>query len=480
MQNGHSNGNGSLAGLVDMAAGTVSREIFVNEEIYAQEQEYLFARAWLFVGHVSQIPKPGDYFVSCMGEESVILCRDREGGVHVFLNSCTHRGMKVCRYDEGNTPVFSCPYHGWSFATDGKLVGVPYFKDAYKGALDKSQWGLIEVPQLQVYKGTVWANWDEHAPSFEEYLGGYKTYLDFLLDTWDGAGGETEVFGGIEKWVIPCNWKFPSENFIGDRYHNISHRSVDLVGVGPSGSGRRDTQERVGATALDFSFPERGHGTISFLRPNDAPIAAYQHSKIVSDYFAHCENERRKNYGQWARFIPGPGTVFPNFSYLPRQPRTIAVWHPRSPESHEAWRWFLVDKNAPAEVKEFLRKYYISYSGPAGLTEQDDMENWNYAHNASRGSIARRYPYNYQMGMGHEAPPFETDGLEMPGQIRNVTLAKAAEQNQRGFYSRWAEFLTAPSWDELASWRNGNGHANGASLDKSGISGSGAAIAAGD
>ena len=341
MQNGHSNGNRSLAGMVDMDAGTVSREIFVNEEIYAQEQEYLFARAWLFVGHVSQISKPGDYFVSCMGEESVILCRDREGEVHVFLNSCTHRGMKVCRYDEGNTPVFSCPYHGWSFATDGKLVGVPYFKDAYKGALDKSQWGLIEVPKLCIYKGTVWANWDEHAPSFEEYLGGYKTYLDFLLDTWDGAGGETEVFGGIEKWVIPCNWKFPSENFIGDRYHNISHRSVDLVGVGPSGSGRRDTQERVGATALDFSFPERGHGTISFLRPDDSPIPAYQHSKIVSEYFTHCENERRKNYGKWSRFIAGPGTVFPNFSYLPRQPRTIAVWHPRTPESHEAWRWFL-------------------------------------------------------------------------------------------------------------------------------------------
>ena len=274
MVNGHSNGNHSLAGMVDMAAGTVSREIFVNPEIYAQEQEMLFARAWLFVGHVSQIPKPGDYFVSCMGEESVILCRDREGEIHVFLNSCTHRGMKVCRYDEGNTPVFSCPYHGWSFATDGKLVGVPYFKDAYKGELDKSQWGLIEVPQLCVYKGTVWANWDKDAPSFEEYLGGYKTYLDFLLDTWDGAGGETEVFGGIEKWVIPCNWKFPSENFIGDRYHNISHRSVDLVGVGPSGSGRRDTQERVGATALDFSFPERGHGTISFLRPDNLPIPA--------------------------------------------------------------------------------------------------------------------------------------------------------------------------------------------------------------
>jgi len=261
--------NGRIGGMIDLDAGTVSREIFVDAEIYSQEQEQLFARAWLFIGHESQVAKPGDFFVSSMGEESVILCRDHQNEIHVFLNSCAHRGMKVCRYDEGNTPVFSCPYHGWSYATDGKLVGVPYFKDAYKEKLDKSKWGLAEVAQIFNYRGAIWATWDRTAPSFLEYIGGYQTYLDFLLDTWDGAGGEAEVFGGVEKWVIPCNWKFPAENFIGDRYHNISHRSVDLVGFGPSGSGRRDNQEREGATALDISFPERGHGTISFLRPDD-------------------------------------------------------------------------------------------------------------------------------------------------------------------------------------------------------------------
>src|SRR5690348_16476156 len=91
---------GYRRGLVDMTTGQISREIFVNEEIYAEEQERVFTRAWLFVGHESQIPNPCDFFVSCMGEEAVILCRDRAGEVHVFLNSCRHRGMKVCRYDE--------------------------------------------------------------------------------------------------------------------------------------------------------------------------------------------------------------------------------------------------------------------------------------------------------------------------------------------------------------------------------------------
>lgn len=444
----------AYSGLVDRERGRVSREIFVNADIYAAEQERIFTRAWLFVGHESQVAKPGDFFVSAMGEESVILCRDREGEIHVFLNSCMHRGMKVCRYDEGNTPIFTCPYHGWSFATNGALVGVPFYKDAYHEELDKSQWGLIRVPRMTNYKGGIWATWDADAPDFLEYIGGFRTYLDILFDGWDGAEGGTEVIGGIEKWLVPSNWKFPAENFIGDRYHNISHRSVDLAGIGPSGQGRRDTGERDGARALDVSFPERGHGTIMFLRPADAqPVPSYQNAPVIADYFHACEIARKERQGQLWRILGGPGTIFPNMSFLPRQPRSIAVWHPRGPDQTEVWRWFLVDSSAPPEVKEFLRQYYIRYSGPSGLTEQDDMENWNYAHAASRGAMARRFDYNYQMGMGYSVTDFEDGGLRLPGTVLDVTKARAGEQNQRGFYSRWSEFMAARDWDELATWR---------------------------
>src|SRR5260221_5477867 len=168
---------GYRKGLVDEGAGQISREIFVNDEIYREELERVFARSWVFVWHESQIPNPSDLFVSSMGEESVILCRDRAGQIHVFLNSCRHRGMRVCRYDEGSTTVFTCPYHGWSYGTDGALVGVPYFREAYHSQLDKSRWGLVEVGQLCSYKCTVWANWDASAPPVFEYLGEFRRYL---------------------------------------------------------------------------------------------------------------------------------------------------------------------------------------------------------------------------------------------------------------------------------------------------------------
>jgi hypothetical protein len=128
-------------------------------------------------------------------------------------------------------------------------------------------------------------------------------------------------------------------------------------------------------------------------------------------------------------------------SFLSRQPRSIAIWHPRGALQTEAWRWFLVDQDAPEEVKDILRHYYMRYSGPGGWTGQDDMENWNYASAASRGVIARRYAYNYQMGIGYEGT---YDAL------LGVVTVGISEQNQRGFYQCWAEYMDARSWTDLA------------------------------
>ncbi len=194
-----------------------------------------------------------------------------------------------------------------------------------------------------------------------------------------------------------------------------------------------------------------------YLHPMDAPIVpAYQNSPVVAEYFRHCEEERRRRVGQWSRVTGGPAHIFPNISPHARQPRSMAVWHPRGPHQTEAWRWYLVDRGAPQEVKDFLRSYYMRYAGPAGMTEQDDMENWNYAHTASMGIIARRHPYNYQMGIEFEGTrDFEDNGLKLPGVVKEIPEVKATEESIRAFYKRWHEFMDADSWDSLATWRNG-------------------------
>ena len=433
--------------LVDVENGTISREVFVNKDIYQQELEQIFTRAWLLVGHESQIPNPGDYVQSRMGEESVILTRDRSNTIHVFLNTCTHRGMKVCRYDKGNTRVFTCPYHGWSFASDGKLVnvpgqlvGVPGFVEHYHSKLDKEKWGLPRVAQLVNYKGTIWATWDKNAPSFEDYLGDMRLYLDAALDCRDGRPGGSELIGGVQKWRVPCNWKFAPENFIGDHYHNISHRSVDLVGIGPSGGrGRRDNE----GENIIIGFPRLGHGVIGhpphYADPPYRPT--YQSNPEVRDYYREVYEARQRNLGKGRRVQTGAASIFPNMSFHGRQPRTLGVFHPQGPTSMEMWRFYLVDKDAPKAVKDMLRHYYLRYSGPGGLTESDDMENWGYATEASKGTIARRYPYNYQMGLGAERP--------VPGLRGAVEGGDTTENNARIFYNRWLQFMQGNGWDQL-------------------------------
>ena len=434
-------------GKTDLEEGVLDREIFVSEDVYRQEIETLFTRAWLFVGHESQIPNPGDFFTSRMGEESVILVRDKAGVIHVFLNSCRHRGMKVCRYDQGNTSLFTCPYHAWTYATDGKVRGIPQYQDLYAGVLDREKWSLIEVPRMVNYKGTIWASWDENAPDFETYLGDARVHLDQALDCRDGRPGGSEVIG-VHKWVFPSNWKLASENFLGDSYHNPSHRSVDLIGIGPSArtgvKGRRDNELEL-AKHVWISFAA-GHGVHSAVQAAGAEyVAQFANDPEIEEYFRHCHNERNARLGDNARLLPFTGTIFPNTSYHGRQPRNLCVWHPHGTTETEGWRFFLVDADAPTKVKDFLRHFYMRYSGPAGMTEQDDMENWLYATRASVGTIARRYPFNYQLARKQAELDPDVNGLTVRGRV----TTKMTEHMARGYYRRWRAYLDGAGWDEL-------------------------------
>ena len=172
--------------LVDIEKGLVDRRIFYDPDIYQLEMEQIFARAWLFMCHESQIPNPGDFFLNFMGEDRVIVVRNNEGGISVLVNSCRHRGNAVCRADEGHASSFMCTYHGWTYDLNGALVGVPGFKEVYHEELDRENWGLIARRRSRATRASSSRRWTRTAPTLYEYLGeGGRFGIDLLADQGD-------------------------------------------------------------------------------------------------------------------------------------------------------------------------------------------------------------------------------------------------------------------------------------------------------
>lgn len=426
--------------LIDLEAGTLSRESFSSEEIFRREREQVLTRSWNFVGHTSQLPRNGDFFLSRCGTETVIVVRDGQGEINVLLNSCRHRGMPACRYDLGNAAGFICSYHGWSYALDGTLSGVPKFKERYQGRLERDKWGLVRA-RVAVFHGSIWASFDETLPAFEEYLGAdMQFYLRALLQGPDGEDDGYEVIGGIVKWQVPCNWKFGAENFAGDHYHGYSHISVERLSVGISGKTSRHNFAAVKTPRQPMSVadPKRGH-TIRASVYRD--LAAYDDqdgaSAEVNDYYRRCHAERQKRLGDKARLLIHGGVIFPNTHFNSAGRTTIGLWLPLSAGRTEVWRWLFVPRNAPAAVKDTLREYYLRYAGPSGMVEQDDMENWTAAQHGAESLVSRRYPFNYQLAMGQERRTRDDEWLG-----KDVTITEdVTEHNQRAFYAHWARLV---------------------------------------
>jgi len=411
--------------LVDSKTGLIDRRIFVEREFYELELERIFARCWLFLAHDSMIPNPGDFFATYMGEDPVIVMRDSAGKVNAFINSCRHRGMKVCRADQGNAASFTCAYHGWTYGNDGKLIGVPNFQDAYFEQLDMEQWGLVPVAQVDSYKGLIFGNFDAKAETLLEYLGDMRLCLDFFVDRREGG---SELSKGAQKWVLPCNWKFAADNFVGDSYH-IPRTHLSAINVG-FGGGPLYRGASYPKGAYQFS-PGKGHGFGAMYElPQEVNVP------ILARYVDEVYPELQRRLDPRARDLwPLPGNVFPNLGLLqPDLTRTMRVFHPKGPDRTEVWAWYVVDRDAPEEVKDAIRQSYIRSFGPGGPFEVDDGENWSQCTASSSGFNIRRVAFNYQMGAGHEG--FDED-LEM------AKSANPSEMNQRHFYSRWLDLMTA-------------------------------------
>ncbi|MEJ8567710.1 aromatic ring-hydroxylating dioxygenase subunit alpha [Elongatibacter sediminis] len=217
--------NPELSALVEPRR--VHRRVYTDPAVFDLEMERIWGKAWIYVGHESQIPGPGDYITLQIGKIPIVMVRDRSGGVHVLYNRCGHKGAKLVDNSCGNTGGgFVCCYHGWSYKLDGRLVGVPHLKGYENTGFDKNdpQYSMQKLEKHQSYRGFVFASRDRHAPELTTWLGGARTVLDNLCDR--SPEGEVEVAGGVIRYDHQCNWKMFNENLNDAMHPMVVHRSV--------------------------------------------------------------------------------------------------------------------------------------------------------------------------------------------------------------------------------------------------------------
>jgi 3-phenylpropionate/trans-cinnamate dioxygenase alpha subunit len=425
----------ALSELVDWESGLISGRIFADDWIYEVELERLFMRSWLFLAHETQIPEYGDFISTYMGADPILVVRQRDGSVKAFLNACRHRGMGICRADGGNAKTFVCPFHGWTYDASGSLRTVPNLDSGYQHELDRSKWGLVRVPRVETYKGLIFGCFDPDAVPLIDYLGDMAWYLDCLLDRREGG---TEVIGGVHKMRINGNWKLAAEQFAGDTYHSgTTHASVPHAWSNDEEMITfRDAMDHPGR---QYSSPN-GHAVAGFLLNAGHPMSSAvsvvsADQQLVIDYFKSTHEEMLNRLGKQRADAPAHGAalIFPNFSYLAMVmgSSSIGVMHPKGPNQFEFWRWAIVDRAAPADVKAAMVR--CLHVWPFGLADADDGENWGGIQATLGGPIGRNQMFNYQMGIGREEVHPDFPGCTTP--------TRTSEMPQRQFYGRWLELM---------------------------------------
>src|SRR6266516_4929924 len=148
-------------------AKTLPRRYFVSPDVFAQEQEKIFSKQWVLVGHQSQIAQAGDYFAAEIAGESLIIVRDKRDAIRGFCNVCRHRGSRLIENRNGRSQGIQCPYHAWTYALDGRLLGAPHMDDV--PGFEKADYSLHPV-SLALWEGFIFVNMADSPAPLEEWF----------------------------------------------------------------------------------------------------------------------------------------------------------------------------------------------------------------------------------------------------------------------------------------------------------------------
>jgi p-cumate 2,3-dioxygenase subunit alpha len=401
----------------------VNRASMVEDEVFQAEMRTIFAHCWLYVGHESEVPNPGDYLARTVAGRPLIVWRDTHGQVRVYLNTCRHRGAMLCRVPNGNARGLSCFYHAWTYASTGELSGLP---DAagYGPHFDKANFSLLGPAQVDSYRGFVFCCFDSEAVGLREYLGKAADFIDLVAD----QSPEMEIVAGVHEYSMDANWKLFVENSL-DGYHLLPLHRTYFDYLKEAEGSYVDPRKETKAEDLGS-----GHAVIAVAGPWARPVARWTPS-MGEENREYIEAQRKRLDEQFDadrawRIAESDRNllIFPNLIINDIMGIVIRTITPVSAGRTEIAQWTLAVKGEPESVRKRRLDSFVTFQGPGGLASPDDNEACD----------------SCQLGFQTSAEaPWSDISRGIHKELTGETFAASDEIQQRSFWRHWQRLVTS-------------------------------------
>lgn len=352
------------------------RSMFTDPAFFELEMKHIFEGNWLFLAHESQIPEPGDYFTLFMGRQPVIITRDKDGELHAMLNTCSHRGATLCRKRRGNKTTLTCPFHGWSFKNDGRLLKAKNEKTgAYpEGFKQDGSHDLKHLPRFENYRGFLFGSLSDDVVPLTEHLGETTKIIDNIVDQ---APEGLEVLRGTSTYTFDGNWKLGAENG-ADGYH------VSSVHWNYTSTMERRNYDKGGTRAVDangwsksmggFYSYENGHMMLwtRLINPEVRPV--YQRRDEINAEFGEARGDAIVNQ---TRNL----CLYPNVYLMDQFSTQLRTIRPLAVDKSEVTIVCFAPKGESDESRALRIRQYEDFFNVSGMGTPDDLEEFRACQN---------------------------------------------------------------------------------------------------
>ncbi len=407
----------------------LNREALVSPSVLQDEIARIFSKCWIYVGHASEIKRPGDFVSRRVAGRPIIFWRSSQGAVQCFFNTCRHRGAIVCTEREGNARGFRCVYHGWAYRNDGQLVGIPG-ADAYAEAFDKVEMGLKRPARFESYRDFWFFCLDPDAKPLAEYLGRATEYIDLVLD--QSPSGTMELIAGVQEYDVQANWKLMVENSVDD-YHIPTTHSTWLAYMANSGVNVEVPKGEglvlpTKGLAVDLG---NGHFTTDNVNFRGRPVAKWipiygeaakpELDDIRRELVARLGEERAGRVADTNRNL----VVFPNLVINDGSSVTVRTFYPENAAKMHVSAWALGPVEETQSARSRRLDAFLTFYGPGGFATPDDVEALELVQQGLANWPDDRWS-EMSRGMGKEGEQLNSD-----------------EHHLRIFWRRWNQLMEA-------------------------------------